>query len=137
MNMNTNKIMPDPARARAYFDNKLSFSTGPVELERMLKEHADIHVIDVRAEEDYRKGHVPGATNLPSDRWDSLEGLSKDTTNILYCYSQQCHLAAAAAREFAGKGYPVMEMEGGFQAWKDHDLEVEKSHTNRLFGVRR
>ena len=30
-----------------------------------------------------------------------------------------------AAVEFASKGYPVMEMDGGFEAWKDSDQEIE------------
>jgi hypothetical protein len=38
----------------------------------------------------------------------------KDKLNVLYCYSGVCHLATSAAVEFAEKGYPVMEMEGGF-----------------------
>ena len=46
-----------------------------------------------------------------------------------FCYSQVCHLAATAAVEFAGKGYSVMEMEGGFEAWKEHDLEIETSES--------
>jgi rhodanese-related sulfurtransferase len=32
---------------------------------------ADIAVIDVREADDYRKGHVPGAINLPHDKWGS------------------------------------------------------------------
>jgi hypothetical protein len=28
--------------------------------------------------------------------------------------------------EFAGKGYPVMEMDGGMRAWREHELDVEK-----------
>jgi rhodanese-related sulfurtransferase len=79
----------------------------------------------VREAEDYRKGHVPGAANLPPDRWESLEGLDKNALNVLYCYSEVCHLAAKAAVEFATKGYSVMEMNGGFEAWKEHDLEIE------------
>ena len=46
--------------------------------------------------------------------------------NVLYCYSQVCHLAATAALEFAGKGYPVMELDGGWRWWRDDDFEIEK-----------
>jgi hypothetical protein len=35
-------------------------------------------------------------------------------------------LAANAALEFASRGFPVMELEGGFEAWKENELEVEK-----------
>ena len=44
--------------------------------------------------------------------------------NVLVCYTQVCHLAATAAVEFAGKGFPVMEMDGGFEAWKEAGLSV-------------
>ncbi len=115
----------DPAKAREYFADKLAFTTGPVELHHRLEEDQDVVVVDVRYAEDYAKGHVPGAINLPKDQWESAEGLRKDTLNILYCYTQQCHLAASAAVQLAEKGYPVMEMDGGFEAWKENDLEVE------------
>lgn len=115
----------DPAKARQYFADKIAFTTGPVEVARSLKQGADIVLIDVREAEDYAKGHVPGAINLPRDKWSTAQGLRQDVLNVLYCYTQQCHLAATAAVEFAGKGYSVMEMDGGFQAWKDNDLEIE------------
>lgn len=125
--------IPDPAKARAYFENKMSFSTGPVELDRMIKSGDNhINVVDVRYAEDYEKGHIPGAINLPHNAWENPTGLSKDKTNILYCYTQTCHLAAEAAVVFAGLGYPVMEMDGGFAAWKANDLEIERPAVNRL-----
>jgi hypothetical protein len=33
---------------------------------------------------------------------------------------------------FASKGFPVMEMEGGFKAWQEQDLEIERTPVNRL-----
>jgi len=124
--MATKMKVSDPAKAKAYFENKMSFTTGPVETERMIRQGENVNIVDVRAAEDYAEGHVPGAVSLPKEKWNTLEGLRKDKTNILYCYSQVCHLAAAAAVEFADKGYPVMELEGGFKAWKEHDLDIEK-----------
>ena len=102
------EIMPttmvqDPARAKQHFEAKLAFTTGPVELERMMKE-GNVNIVDVRAAEDYAKGHIPGAVNLPKERWSSLQGLRKDRTNVIYCYSLVCHLAASAAVHFAGQG---------------------------------
>ena len=124
--MVTKMKMNDPAKAKEYFEAKMAFTTGPVELERRIKQGENINVVDVRAAEDYVKGHIPGAINLPKNKWDSLAGLHKDEINVLYCYSQVCHLAATAAVEFASKGYPVMELEGGFRTWKEHKLEIEK-----------
>lgn len=123
--MATQVKIQDPAKAKEYFEAKMAFTTGPIELERAIQS-GEVNVVDVRASEDYAEGHIPGAVNLPKDRWQTLEGLRKDKVNVLYCYSQVCHLAAAAAVEFSGKGYPVMELEGGIRAWKDHELDIEK-----------
>jgi len=116
----------EPTKAKEYFQDKMQFSTGPVELSKLIESGENINVIDVRAAEDYLKGHLPGAINLPRDKWQSLEGLQKDSINVLYCYSGVCHLAANAGVEFAGKGFPVMEMDGGFNSWKEHNLKIEQ-----------
>jgi rhodanese-related sulfurtransferase len=116
----------DVARARAFFEQKVAFTTGPVEVDSAIRAHENIVVVDVRAAEDYAKGHVPGAINIPKGSWENPEGLQKDRTNIVYCYTQQCHLAAKAAVQFANQGYPVMEMDGGFEAWSENELEIEK-----------
>lgn len=116
---------PDPARAKEYFEDKMAFTTGPIELERAIKA-GDVNVVDVRAAEDYAKGHIPGAKNLPKNRWSTLAGLDHDKTNVLYCYSQVCHLAATAAVDFAGQGFSIVELEGGFDGWKNYELPVEK-----------
>ena len=115
----------DPVQAQKFFEAKMAFTTGPVELERMMKT-GEVNIVDVRAAEDYAEGHIPGAINLPKDQWSSLNGLRKDKTNVLYCYSMVCHLAAAAAVEFSGKGYPVMELDGGWRWWKEDGFDVEK-----------
>jgi rhodanese-related sulfurtransferase len=116
----------DPARARAYFEQKIAFTSGPVELDHAIKGHENIVIVDVREAEDYAKGHVPGAINLPKGSWETPEGLQKDRTNVVYCYTQQCHLAAHACVAFAKQGFPVIELEGGFEQWQEHELEIEK-----------
>lgn len=123
--MATQVKIHDPAKAKEYFEAKMAFTTGPIELERAIGS-GEVNVVDVRASEDYAEGHIPGAVNLPKERWQTPEGLRKDKVNVLYCYSQVCHLAATAAVEFSGKGYPVMELEGGFRSWKEHELDIEK-----------
>jgi rhodanese-related sulfurtransferase len=117
-------MVQDPAKAKEYFEAKMAFTTGPVELERMMKE-GNVNIVDVRAAEDYAKGHIPGAVNLPKERWSSLQGLRKDRTNVVYCYSQVCHLAASAAVHFTGQGFPVMELDGGWRWWKDDGFDIE------------
>ena len=67
--MATKLMIGDPQKAKEYFEAKISFTTGPVELERMMKQGENINIVDVRAAEDYAEGHIPGAVNLPKDKW--------------------------------------------------------------------
>jgi rhodanese-related sulfurtransferase len=132
MQSSLNRIHP-PAEARRFFEDKLAFTTGPVELERWIKTGEDnLVVVDVREAEDYAKGHIPGAINIPKEQWENPQGLSKEKTNVVYCYSQQCHLAANACVRFATRGYPVMELEGGFRTWKGSELDVEEQSAPRF-----
>ena len=133
-----------PASARRYFEDKLASTLGPVELERWIKTGEDnLVLVDVRAAEDFAKGHVPGAINIPKERWEHPQGLRKDKTNVVYCYTQQCHLAANACVQFAAKDYPVMELEGGFETWKEYQFDIEEESVRRYsssgerFGTKR
>ena len=74
--MNTKVKIHDPEKARAYFETKMAFTTGPVELERAIKEADNVNVIDVRGSDDYEQGHIPGAFNLPKDKWETNAGLN-------------------------------------------------------------
>lgn len=117
--------LPDPFWAKRFFKARTQFTTGPMELDQRLRDGANLVLIDVRTAEDYSNGHLPKAKNLPRERWPSCDGLRKDVVNVLYGYSGVCHLAATAAVEFSDKGYPVMELEGGFEEWRSHNLQVE------------
>ena len=114
----------DFAAAKAFFAQKAAATTGPHELQGLLDNNADIVVVDVRYPGDFRKAHIPGAVNLPKGKWAAPKGLSKDRINVLYCYNQQCHLAAEAALELLAQGYPVVEMEGGFATWEANGSPV-------------
>ena len=105
----------------------MAFTTGPVEVDYFRNQGDDFNLIDVRAKEDFDEEHAESAVGLSQDEWNSFRGLSKDKLNILYCYSEVCHLAAKAAVKFAAAGYPVMEMDGGFEGWKAHDLPTVKA----------
>jgi rhodanese-related sulfurtransferase len=111
--------------AKRFFAGKLAYTTGTHELAHMIETKQDIVVVDVRLPSDYRAGHVPGAINLPKGMWHRPKGLRKEAINVLYCYSQTCHLAAEAAAQLTAQGYPVVEMEGGFPAWTAGGGQVE------------
>lgn len=108
-------------RAKEFFLDKVSFSLGPVELKKMLEHDLNrVNLIDLRKYQDYIDGHIPFAMHLPPEEieqhWNMFE---KDKINVIYCYNPFCHIAAKNAVIIAEKGYPVMELCGGFYAWKE------------------
>lgn len=121
------KIRFDTEAATAFFEEKLAYTLGPVELKQMLAD-GKVKLIDVRMKDDYDEGHIPMATSIPKGELkDRLTELSKHDVHVVYCYNQQCHLGAAAAFKLAQNGYPVMELDGGFDTWaEDFKFEIEK-----------
>lgn len=112
--------------AQEHFRARATFSIGPLELERRLREGEELVLVDVREVEDFAQGHLPGAISLPKEDWYIGEGLNREFPNVLYGDSHACHLAATAAAEFAGRGYPVMELDGGIEAWKANKLALDR-----------
>ncbi len=116
----------DLAGARDFFRAKTAFTTGAHEVLGIVDRADDVVIVDVRMPADFRTAHVPGAINLPKGTWHTARGLSKDKLNILYCYSQTCHLAAEAAVELTAEGFAVQEMEGGFATWQAAGSRIEE-----------
>lgn len=111
------KVRFDQEAAVDFFAEKLAFTLGPIELQHMLDENK-VKLIDVRRKDDYDESHIPQAISIPKDELkERLSELSKNDVHVVYCYNQQCHLGAAAALILAKNGYPVMELEGGFDVW--------------------
>ena len=121
----TTAALNAPQRAQEYFAGKLDFTISPTEVNEQIENGVKNFIIDVRAVRDFIRGHVPNAINLPSGLCDKISGWRNDRTLIIYGYSPTCHLAAHSALEFARQGYSVMEMEGGFNVWKENRLPVE------------
>lgn len=124
----------DFERARAFFEDRVGFTTGTHELEVLIGGDADpagYQVVDVRFPDDYEQGHVPGAINLPMAKWGNQryleEHLDRDATLYLYCYTPTCHLAAQAAVKLTAAGYRVIEVEGGWEDWVQRHRAVEKT----------
>lgn len=132
-------ISYDLEQAKAFFSNRVAFTTGPHELQVMLEgpgSLSNIQVVDVRFPDDFKKSHIPGAINLPKPKWSNTryleEHLRKDAVLYLYCYNPTCHLAAEAAVKLTAAGYSVVEVEGGWQTWENFGFAAESSETAEI-----
>ena len=68
----TTETMNVADKAKEFFSGKLDFTIGPLELNQQIDKSENIMVIDVRAAEDFIKGHVPRAINLPEGNWEKI-----------------------------------------------------------------
>ena len=127
--MHTTTRIHDPNRARAYFEDKLAFTTGPVELDRWIKANENnLVVVDVREAEDYEKGHIPGATNIDINSTqftEKVSGLDKGKTYLVNCAVGM--RSARACQKMAALGFTnLVDLAPGFEGWKKAGKPVTK-----------
>ena len=79
-----------------------------------VEDKEDAVILDIRSAEDYAKGHIRGAINVPygMDVAASLEKIPSDKTVYVYCYSGQTASQTALLLNLAGK--KALNVSGGF-----------------------
>ena len=131
--MNSQPKFNDPNKAREYFAKKTEFTVAPAEVLEWIQQGVPINVVDLREAKDFSDGHVPGARNLPKEKWDNAgEFLAKDRLNIFYSQSSGSQLPAQAALKFAEQGFSVAEMQGGFKTWREEKLDFESANQSPM-----
>lgn len=80
---------------------------------------ADVTILDVREQDEYDSGHIPGAVLLPVGTIDEETAASvipeKDSVTLVYCRSGNRSKKAAA--ELAELGYTEIYEFGGIITW--------------------
>jgi rhodanese-related sulfurtransferase/DNA-binding transcriptional ArsR family regulator len=102
----------------------------PIPREEFLARARDelITVIDVRPQQEYAAGHVPGAINIPlADLEKHLSDFDPAQEIVAYCRGPHCVLAFDAVATLRGKGMKARRLEEGFPEWKRAGLPVEQS----------
>jgi rhodanese-related sulfurtransferase len=86
-----------------------------------------VTILDVRPNEEYAAGHVPGALNVPLKELEQqLEILPRDQEVVAYCRGAYCILAFEAVARLREKGFQARRLEDGFPEWQHAGLPVEK-----------
>jgi len=85
-----------------------------------------VTLLDVRPEDEFALGHLPGALNLPLTELEQrLSELPRDQEIIAYCRGPYCVLSVDAVSSLRAKGYKVRRLEDGFPEWKAAGLDIE------------
>ncbi len=95
----------------------------------MLINNEDALVLDVRADKEFRKGHVVGAMNVPynqlNDRIDQLDKY-KGRPVVLVC--KMGSTTGSVAKRLRERGFEkVYRLNGGMMEWSASQMPVVKS----------
>jgi NADPH-dependent 2,4-dienoyl-CoA reductase/sulfur reductase-like enzyme/rhodanese-related sulfurtransferase len=91
---------------------------SPFELEELLKnpETCSVTVLDVRDEDEFLEGAIPGALSIPLPQLRSrLATIPKDKEIVVYCMSGQ--RSYYAARILMQSGFRVRNLTGAYRVW--------------------
>ncbi len=96
-------------------------------MQRIEADHAHL-ILDVRNPGEYKRGHIPGAINIPHDRLDSrlIEIVSHSNRDVvLYCGSGVRVDIAANILQSAGFS-KLLHLEGDMNSWLRNSMPVAK-----------
>jgi rhodanese-related sulfurtransferase/DNA-binding transcriptional ArsR family regulator len=100
----------------------------PVSREELFARLRDglVTVLDVRPRDEFGRGHLPGARNVPLAELERrLAELPRDQEIVAYCRGPYCVLSFEAVALLRAKGYRIRRLEDGYPEWKAAGLPVE------------
>ena len=94
----------------------------------------EITVIDVRPEDEYAAGHLPGARSIPVDELEAhLDELDPEREIVAYCRGPYCLFADEAVELLRQRGFKAWRLADGLPDWRmaglpvDHGVDEETS----------
>jgi len=97
------------------------------ELWQRLQRKDRLVVLDVRPQEEFEAGHIPGAVSIPLDELKKrVRELPKSKQIVAYCRGPLCALAPEATRYLKDKGYRVKRLAEGAPDWEAAGLPLSR-----------
>ena len=120
----TPRMKPNSAPAVPQPSNKDTGVLTAEEAKQRMEENSEAIVLDVRTQEEFDQGHIPGAVCLPNEfiAADMPFPFGKDTELLLYCRSG--NRSAEAAKKLRDLGFSNVYDFGGIQDWP-YDITTE------------
>jgi rhodanese-related sulfurtransferase len=119
-------VLPTPAAADHAWASAL-LTIDPDSLQQLSAAGRSVAVIDVRPEEAYRGGRLPGARSIPLPALVLRLGEIPPGAFVVFYGADGLQDAATAYRYLRGSGRQnVFVLEGGFAAWRAKGYSVER-----------
>ncbi len=97
----------------------------PLAAQATLKDKSKAFFLDVREPDEYRDGHIAGATLIPLGQLPGrVAKLPRDRRIICVCRSG--NRSGAAARQLIAAGFNAVNMQGGMLRWTRAGLPIKR-----------
>lgn len=108
---------------------KVKDSLEPIPADQLLERARNglVTVLDVRPQEEYASGHLPGAINIPLKELEKrLKELDPKLEIVAYCRGPHCVLAFDAVAKLRKKGLYARRLKDGFPEWQQAGFPTER-----------
>lgn len=97
---------------------------SPAEYEQEVKKEK-IQFVDIRTPKEYNEGAIKGAENIDFLADGFLSKMEKfDKSKPLYIYCRSGNRSAKAAAQLSEMGFEnIIDLEGGYNAWKEFEAK--------------
>ena len=85
-------------------------------------------IVDVRTQEEYDAGHIPGAVCIPNETIETEPpGLLPEKEQVIFVYCRSGNRSKQAVKKLAAMGYTNLYEFGGIQTW-EYETEASGIH---------
>ena len=105
---------------KCYPDVPAYRTVTPEHWSKLLEDHPDIQLVDVRTPEEFADGIIPGARNIDAGQagFDREAEKELDLSRPVAVYCRSGVRSRKAAVRLVRKGYTVYNLDGGYEGWK-------------------
>jgi rhodanese-related sulfurtransferase/DNA-binding transcriptional ArsR family regulator len=110
---------------RSYFLDRDDLE--PITREELLRRSrsGEITILDVRPQDEFALGHLPGAVNIPLREIEArLAELDPAQEIVAYCRGPYCVLSYEAVAALRARGFRALRLEDGLPEWRAAGLPV-------------
>ena len=110
---------------RSYFHNRDGLE--PISREELLQRSraGEVIILDVRPEDEFDLGHLPGAVNIPLRKLEMrLVEFDPAQEIVAYCRGPYCVLSYEAVAILRARGFKARRLEDGLPEWRAAGLPV-------------